>query len=185
MEGEARGRREAIRQLAELRRRLAVAEETLTDALAAMKQAEGAFDAASDRFDAAERVLDAAREERAQTRRDRYAARQAYERASATADRLARRVRELAERLDGMAGLTSTAPRRPPQRADGAWLMPSRAGRHSRAIRGLSRRACLSNSDHTGAGWSGTGQGMSRKRKGPLAGHSALTGRHSPSCNGL
>jgi len=32
-----------------------------------------------------------------------YAARQAYERASAAADRLARRVRDLAECLDGMA----------------------------------------------------------------------------------
>jgi hypothetical protein len=40
-------------------------------------------------------------------RGDRYAARQAHEQASATADRLARRVRELSERLDG---LTSTTP---------------------------------------------------------------------------
>jgi uncharacterized protein (DUF3084 family) len=68
-----------------------------------MKQAEGAFDAAEDRFGAAERALDAAREDRAQARRERYAIRQAYERASATADRLAWRVRDLAERLDGMA----------------------------------------------------------------------------------
>jgi len=73
----ARGRREAMRQVAALGRGLAVAEETLTDALAAMKRAEAAFDAASDRFDAAERVLDEAREDRAQARRDRYAARQA------------------------------------------------------------------------------------------------------------
>jgi chromosome segregation ATPase len=100
----ARGRREAIWQLTDLRRRLATAEDTLTDALAAMKQAEGAFDAASDRFDAAERALDAAREQRAAARRDRYAARQAYERASATADRLARGVRDLAERLDRRPG---------------------------------------------------------------------------------
>ena len=106
----ARERREAIRQLAELRRRLAAAEDALTDALAATKQAEGAFDAASDRFDAAEHALDAAREERAQARRDRYTARQAYERASTTADRLARRVRELSERLDRAAELV--APRR-------------------------------------------------------------------------
>jgi len=35
----ARGRREAIRQLADLRRRLAAAENALADALAAMKQA--------------------------------------------------------------------------------------------------------------------------------------------------
>jgi uncharacterized protein (DUF3084 family) len=94
------GRREAIRQLADLRRRLAAAEDTLTDALAAMKQAEGVFDAASDRFDAAELVLDTAREERAAAPRDRYAARQACQQASATADRLARRVRDLTERLD-------------------------------------------------------------------------------------
>jgi chromosome segregation ATPase len=97
-------RREAIRQLAGLRRRQAAAEQALTDALAAMKQAEGAFDAARDRFGAAERALDAAREDPAQARRERYAARQAYERASTTANRLARRVREVAERLDGMAG---------------------------------------------------------------------------------
>jgi hypothetical protein len=42
----------------------------------------------------------AACEQRAAARRDRYAARQAYERASATAGRLARRVRDLAEQLD-------------------------------------------------------------------------------------
>jgi hypothetical protein len=96
----ARERREAIRQLAGLRRRLAAAEDALTDALAAMKQAEGAFDAASDRFDATERALDAAREERARARRERYTARQSYEQASTTADRLARRVREASERLD-------------------------------------------------------------------------------------
>jgi hypothetical protein len=96
-----RGRREAIRQLAGLRRRLAAAEDARADALAAMKQAEAEFDAASDRFDAAERILDEAREDRAQARRERYTARQAHERASVTADRLARRVRELAGRLDG------------------------------------------------------------------------------------
>ena len=67
-----------------------------------MKRAEAAFDAASDRFTSAEAALDAAREERAQARQTRYAARQAYERASTTADRLARRVREMSERLEGM-----------------------------------------------------------------------------------
>jgi hypothetical protein len=61
----ARGRREVVRQLADLRRRLAAAEDAVTDALAAMKQAEGAFDAASDRFGAAERALEAVREQRA------------------------------------------------------------------------------------------------------------------------
>jgi hypothetical protein len=67
-----------------------------------MKSAECAFDSASDRFGAAERALDAAREQPAQARRERYAARQAYEWASAAADRLAQRVRELSERLDRM-----------------------------------------------------------------------------------
>ena len=50
-------------------------------------------------------MLDQAREERAQARRERYAARQAHKRASVTADRLARRVRDLAERLDRPAEL--------------------------------------------------------------------------------
>ena len=105
---EARDRREAIRQLADLRRRLEAAERALTDALASSKRAEEAFDAASDRFDAAERALDEAREDRARARRDRYAARQAYERASVTADRLARRVRETSERLNRAAELAAT-----------------------------------------------------------------------------
>jgi hypothetical protein len=98
----ARERREAIRHLADLRRRLAAAEDALADALAAMKRAEAAFDAAGDRFGAAERALDVAREERAQARRDRYAARQAYERAALAADRLQRRVTEMAGRLSRM-----------------------------------------------------------------------------------
>jgi hypothetical protein len=76
---------------------------------AAMKRAEGAFDAASDRFDAAESALDVAREERAQARRDRYAARQEHERAATAADRLQRRVSELAGRLDRMAELPGLA----------------------------------------------------------------------------
>src|SRR5215472_16634940 len=104
----ARERREAMRQLADLRRRLAVTEDALAEAQAASKRAEEAFDAASDRFDAAERALDEARDERAQARRDRFAARQAYERAGATADRLARRVREVSERLDRAAELAAT-----------------------------------------------------------------------------
>jgi hypothetical protein len=97
-----------MRQLADLRRRMGAAEGALTDALATLKRAEEGFDAASDRFNAAERALDEAREDRAQARRDRYAARQAYERASAAADRLARRVRETSERLDRAAELAVT-----------------------------------------------------------------------------
>lgn len=116
-----------MRQLADLRRRLEAAEGALTDGLAALKRAEEAFDAASDRFDTAERALDAAREERAQARRDRYAARQAYERASATADRLARRVRETSERLDRAAEL-AVVPRRPgQQRCPRRWVGVQRA----------------------------------------------------------
>jgi hypothetical protein len=63
--GGARERREAIRQLADLRRRLAVTEDALADALAAMKGAETEYDAASDRFTEAEPALAAAREQRA------------------------------------------------------------------------------------------------------------------------
>jgi hypothetical protein len=47
----------------------------------------------------------------AQARSARYAARQAYERASVAADRLARRVRELSERVDRAAELEVTPPR--------------------------------------------------------------------------
>src|SRR5579871_5215867 len=94
----ARGRREVILELADLRRRLAAAEDALTDALTAMKSAEG--------IRCRQRPF---RRYRACTRcGPRTAcpgqagpdtARQAYDRASVTADRLARRVRELAERL--------------------------------------------------------------------------------------
>ena len=100
----ARERREAIRRLAELRRRLTAAEDALAGAQAQAKQAETAYDTAADRFTAAEAALDAARAERAQAREARYAARQAYQRASVTADLLARRAREAADRLDGMSG---------------------------------------------------------------------------------
>jgi hypothetical protein len=50
----ARERREAIRQLAELRRGLTAAEDALTEAHAAMKRVEIAFDAASAAFTEAE-----------------------------------------------------------------------------------------------------------------------------------
>ena len=110
-----------------------------------MKSAEAAYDAADARFTAAERALDEAREERAVARRERYAARQAHERAAITAERLQRRERELSERLDGTAELTSTVPRRacddaqgsPPTRRGTLSTFP-RPGRYSRAIRGLS-----------------------------------------------
>jgi hypothetical protein len=102
----ARGRREALRQLNDLRRRLAAAQGGLAGAQATVKRAEAAFDAASDRFAEAERALDAARAERAQARRDRYAAQQAHDRASTAVERLQRRVRELSDRLGGMPLIT-------------------------------------------------------------------------------
>jgi hypothetical protein len=96
-------RREAIRQLAELRRRLTAAEDALTEAHAAMKRVEAAFDAASDAFtEDKQAALDAAREQRARAREARYAAQQAHERASTAVARLQRRVTELSERLDRM-----------------------------------------------------------------------------------
>jgi uncharacterized protein (DUF3084 family) len=101
----ARARREAIRQLDDLGRRLAAAEDALADDLAAMKCAETAFDAASDRFEEAERALDEARTQRAQARRDRYAARQAHEQASTAVARLQRRVSEMSEQLDQDVGV--------------------------------------------------------------------------------
>src|SRR5215813_11739728 len=66
----ARGRREAMRQLPSLRRRLAAAEAALEDAHTARKHAGEAFDAADDRFTEAERALDAAREQRARARQE-------------------------------------------------------------------------------------------------------------------
>jgi hypothetical protein len=96
-------RREAIRQLAELRRRLTAAEDALTEAHAAMKRVEAAFDAASDAFtEDKQAALDAAREQRARAREARYAAQQAHERAATAVARLQRRVTELSERLDRM-----------------------------------------------------------------------------------
>jgi chromosome segregation ATPase len=105
VEDSRRARREAIRQLNELRARLDTAEDALVDALATMKRTETAFDAANDRFVEAEHALDAARAERAKAREERYAARQAYERASITLARLQRRVGEMSERLDKMSPL--------------------------------------------------------------------------------
>ena len=57
------------------------------------------FDAVSDRFDAAWRALDATREEHARRVGTAVRQRQAYERANTTADRRARRGRELFEHL--------------------------------------------------------------------------------------
>jgi chromosome segregation ATPase len=98
------GAREAIRQLAALRRRLTTAEDALAEARAALKRAETAYDAANDSFTEAERVLDAAREQRARAREAGYAARQAHERAAIAAARLQRRVTALSAHLDEMGG---------------------------------------------------------------------------------
>jgi len=135
----ARGRRAAIRQLADLRRRLAAAEDALAEAHAASKRAEEAFDAASDRFGAAERVLDTAREDRAQARRDRYAARQAYERAAVAADRLQRRVADLSDRLDRAAELGAQRPaggnpKGPTGRHFSNFRAPAPYSRHERTL---------------------------------------------------
>ncbi|MGN6174628.1 MAG: hypothetical protein ACTHPS_17040 [Streptosporangiaceae bacterium] len=98
--GSARERREAIRQLADLRRRLDAAEHALAEAQTEQKRAETAFDAASDRFTEIEHSLDAARADRDQARRARYAARHAHEKAATRLARLQRRERQLAEQLD-------------------------------------------------------------------------------------
>ena len=124
----ARGRRAAIRQLADLRRRLVAAEDALAEAHAASKRAEEAFDAASDRFGAAERVLDTAREDRAQARRDRYAARQAYERAAVAADRLDRAAELGAQRPAG------GNPKGPTGRHFSNFRAPAPYSRHERTL---------------------------------------------------
>ena len=100
--GSARERREAIRQLADVRRKLDAAEHALAEAQAERKRAETAFDTASDRFTEIEHALDAARADRDQARRARYAARQADEQASTRLAPLQRRERKLAEELDEM-----------------------------------------------------------------------------------
>jgi hypothetical protein len=105
----ARGRREAIRQLADTRRWLEAAEQALAEAQAARKEAEEAYDAANDRFTEIERALDEARAERDRARRARYAARQEHEQLSALVARLQRRERELAERPGG-PGVTGAPP---------------------------------------------------------------------------
>jgi uncharacterized protein (DUF3084 family) len=103
----ARGRREAIRQLSELRRRLVAAQDALAGAQATAQRAETAFEAASEDFAEAEGALDAARERRAHMRRERYAARQARERAAAIVARLEGRVRELSDRAGQPPTLTT------------------------------------------------------------------------------
>ena len=76
----ANARREAIRQLAEVRARLEAAEDALTGTGAALKGVEARFAAADERVAAAEDALHAAYADREATRRERYAARQAHER---------------------------------------------------------------------------------------------------------
>jgi hypothetical protein len=80
----ANARREAARQLAEVRARLEAAEDALTEAEARFAPADG-------RVAAAEGALHAA-----------YADRQAHERASALMERLQRRMGELTECLSRM-----------------------------------------------------------------------------------
>jgi len=104
-----RGRRASIRELSELRRRLAAAQDVLAGTGVTVEQAEAAFEAASERFAEAERAVDTARAERAQARQDRYAARQAQQRAGAAVQRLERRVRDLTDRLGGAPTLVPSA----------------------------------------------------------------------------
>jgi uncharacterized protein (DUF3084 family) len=103
----ANARREAIRQLAEVRTRLEASEDALTGAGAALKEVEVRFAAADERVAAAEDALHAAYADREATRRERYAARQAHERAAAMVERLGRRVGQLTDQLGGMPLCTS------------------------------------------------------------------------------
>jgi predicted nucleic acid-binding Zn-ribbon protein len=65
----ARARREATRQLADVRRRLTAAERTLAGLQQQRKRAETQFDEASERVTEAEQALDSARGERERSRR--------------------------------------------------------------------------------------------------------------------
>lgn len=103
----ARARRETIRQLTGLHRKLAAAQTALAGTQITLTQAEAAFDAAGERVAQAENTLDAARAEHAQARQQRYAARQAYARASTAVERLQRQVDQVSERLNRMPPLTA------------------------------------------------------------------------------
>jgi hypothetical protein len=99
----ANARREAIRDLAEVRDRLEAAGDALTGTEAVLKQAEARFAAADERVAAAGNALHAACAGREAARPDCYAARQAHQRTGAMAERLHRRVSERAGRLGRMA----------------------------------------------------------------------------------
>jgi uncharacterized protein (DUF3084 family) len=98
----ANARRDAVRQLAELRTRLEAAEDALAGAEASLKEAQTRFDAADAQVAKAEDALHAAYADREAARYDRYAGRQAHERASTQVERIRRRVGELTDRLGHM-----------------------------------------------------------------------------------
>lgn len=101
----SRARREAIRQLADVRRRLAAAEEALNGARTELNEADTRLGAAHDRVAEAEHALGTAEAEQDQARRERYTARRAHERASTLVGRLRRRETDLSGRLDRMPPL--------------------------------------------------------------------------------
>jgi hypothetical protein len=99
----ANARREAIRELAEVRARLEAAGDALTGTEAALKEAEARFAAADERVAAAENARHATCAGREAARPVRYAARQAHQRAGAMVERLQRCVSETVGRLGRMA----------------------------------------------------------------------------------
>jgi chromosome segregation ATPase len=102
-------KREARRQLADVRKRLANAQQEHATTEAAAREAETRFDAASARVTDLERALDEACTEQARARRERYAARQARARAAEAVRRLERRERQVSGRLERMPPLVALA----------------------------------------------------------------------------
>jgi len=75
----ARRCREAVQQLADVRRRLEETEHALAEDATARKHAEEEYDAADDRFLEVQQELEEAMDQRAVTRRAGYAVRQKHE----------------------------------------------------------------------------------------------------------
>jgi uncharacterized protein (DUF3084 family) len=104
----ARGRREAMRQLAELPPQAGGGRGCARRCSRHDEAGRGRVRFRQYRFDEAERALDEARDERARARREQYAARQTHEQADTAVARLQRRVTELSERLYRLAELPGT-----------------------------------------------------------------------------
>lgn len=127
-----RARRDAERQLAEVRRRLPAAEDARIRARAELDEAGNRFGQASARVNEAGREMADAEADLDQARRERSAARRAYDRVAARASRLRRREAELAARLghmplNGRRGVTGGAA--PPPRSLAGPEASRRAGR--------------------------------------------------------